>query len=149
VPEFDIDAALAVKPVQDPVPTCPRCNERMVMDSCDVMNQEGFSGKRVCNFVCESVACDVPENEDRGVWMTEELVVATVTCDLEPMGHSAMSCVTSGRCPWCRSTRGPAHTHIYQHASGLPWTETAGLYLRWECEDCDHHWEEHLGVPDA
>ena len=142
MPEFDLDAALEVKPVQDPVPPCPTCNERMVMDSCDTgENGVGFSLKRECNFVCESAACDVPENEDRGVWVTEKLVVTRITCDDQPLGDGALRRVSTGRCPWCLSISGPAHNHIY-HPPG-------GLYLRWECDDCENHWEEHLEVPDA
>ena len=143
MPDFDIDAALNVQDNQDPVPTCPHCNERMVLDSLHPVedDQAGFSLKRTCNFVCNSAACDVPENDDRGVWLTEELVVARVTCDLEPMGRNSLRAISSGRCPWCLSIEGPSH-NSQQHPPG-------GLYLTWDCGDCENHWEEHLEVTHA
>jgi len=142
MPDFDLDAALTEPTKQDPVPTCPRCHERMHLDSCETEPaQAGFSLKRVCHFVCSSAACDVPENEDRGVWMTEVLVVACITCDGQPLGAGALRRVGTGRCPWCLSISGPSHNHHQR-------TDT-GVYLTCDCEDCEHHWEEHLEVPGA
>lgn len=133
MPEFDIDAILNT----DPVPYCRSCGRRTRLVDCDTGEKlAGFSLRRQCSFACQTQGCPA-----EGLPWHRSLVVTQVSRDLNDLGEKAVKRVSMGRCPHCLSISGPAQNHV-QHPPG-------GLYLTWDCDDCEDHWEEHLEVADA